>query len=194
MELDVWCHEKVGMLSIDADFFTLEEERSLAVYLEQWIAQKVGSAVPIVFHDEHVELIKHVRRRVDFIVNFDFHMDCRIEFLRGEDTKVPPCSASVFETLISQRMVDRYVWAVPRNRMAQAALVYSSALVLNAQPSLTRIHCVSGGYACEKILDHARIDSVFVCRSPDYATHETDAVFLRMKSAAAALHEECRRR
>ena len=186
MELAKWCSHKAGVLSIDSDFFALDEERRLAPRLEATLAQKASAHVPIFFGDEHVELINHIRQPVDFIVNFDYHMDCRIEFLRGDAPMVPPASASVFETLLSQSFANRYIWALPRTRRAQAALVYSSAFVMNAQPLLTRIHCVSAEYACETILDHSKIDLVFVCRSPDYATPETDAVLRRLKSVAAS--------
>jgi hypothetical protein len=186
MELARWCSHKAGVLSIDSDFFALDEERRLVPRLEATIAQKAGAHVPVLFGDEHVELIDHVREPVDFIVNFDYHMDCRVEFLRGDAPRVPPSSASVFETLLSQSLVNRYIWAVPRSRSAQAALVYSSAFAINAQPLLTRIHCVSAEYACETILDHSTIDLVFVCRSPDYSTPETDAVLRRLRSVAAS--------
>jgi hypothetical protein len=176
MELARWCSHKAGVLSIDSDFFALDEERRLVPRLEATIAQKAGAHVPVLFGDEHVELVDHVRD----------HMDCRVEFLRGDAPRVPPSSASIFETLLSQSLVNRYIWAVPRSRSAQAALVYSSAFAINAQPLLTRIHCVSAEYACETILDHSTIDLVFVCRSPDYSTPETDAVLRRLRSVAAS--------
>ncbi len=185
MDLDEWIDNKLGILSIDADFFGREEEQQLAPCIKNWVLRKVGAGVQIVFRDEHVDLIKLVSHPVNFIINFDYHMDCRIEFLYGGEPKTPPCSGSLFESLLSYGLTEKYIWALPNSRSRQASLVYSSAFVGNGQPLLTRIHCVSGRYALERILDRAKIGFIFVCRSPDYATAETDAILDSLTSLVA---------
>lgn len=176
MNLKQWIHGKSGILSVDADFFTLKEEQQLAPWMISRIAWKAVSDVDIVFYDEHVDLVKLVTYPVDFVINFDYHMDCRVEFLHGEGAKTPPCSASLFENLLSTGLTSRYIWAFPNSRSRQAASMYSSAFVSNNQPLLTRIHCINGQYVMDELLDLAKISLIFVCRSPDYATVETDAI------------------
>jgi hypothetical protein len=186
MDLEKWLQRKTGILSVDVDFFTREEERPLAPRVESWVARKVAAGARVAFRDEHVDLIELISRPVDFVLNFDFHMDCRIEFLHGDEPKSPPCSASVFEGLLSQRLVERYIWAFPISKRRRAASVYSSAFSTTGRQLLTRIHCVSGRDALDELLPHAAITAVFVCRSPDYATADTDAIFADLRSAVAA--------
>jgi hypothetical protein len=177
MNLEQWIHNKSGILSADADFFTLKEEQHLAPRVMSQIAAKVAAGAEIVFRDDHVDLIKLVTHPVDFVINFDYHMDCRLEFLHGEGPKIPPCNASLFESLLSASLTERYIWAYPNSRRRQVALVYSSAFVSNSQPLLTHVHCINGRYVLDELLDIAQINLIFVCRSPDYATSETDAIF-----------------
>ena len=184
MDLDQWIRGKTGTVSIDADFFTDEEERRLAPGIEACVARQLVAGAQIAFRDEHVDLVPLVPDPVDFIVNFDFHMDCRIEFLHGDEPLTPPCNASLFETLLASGSTAKYVWAFPSARRREAALAYSSALLADRQPRLHRIHCVSGAYAIDRLLDRATIASIFVCRSPAYATADTDAVYERLRSLA----------
>jgi hypothetical protein len=182
MDLDEWIRNKTGTASIDADFFTHEEERRLTARVEDYVAQQLAAGARIAFRDEHVDLVQLVSDPVDFILNFDYHMDCRIEFLHGDEPMTPPCNASLFETLLSSGSTEKYIWAFPSTRRRQAALAYSSAFVAGRQPRMHRIHCVSGAYAIDRLLGRATIASIFVCRSPEYATADTDAVYERLSS------------
>jgi hypothetical protein len=173
-DVTTWLGGRTGILSIDADFFCHYPERQLAPRMGEILA-RMALRRPVTFCDEHVDLVRLVCHQVDFIVNFDFHMDCRIEFLHGTPPLVPPASNSVFETLLADGLVQRYVWAFPTARRAVAAQVYASAALADRQPLLQRIHAVPGEAALCGLGD-AMIDSAFVCRSPAYATPETDAV------------------
>jgi hypothetical protein len=184
MDLDEWIRGKTGTVSIDADFFVDQEERGLTARVEACVARQLAAGARIDFRDEHVDLVPLVPELVDFIVNFDFHMDCRIEFLHGDEPRTPPCNASLFETLLASGSAEKYVWAFPAARRKEAALAYSSALLADRQPRMPRIHCVSGAYAIDTLLDQATIASIFVCRSPDYATADTDAIYARLRSLA----------
>src|SRR6266700_5896521 len=139
MKLSRWIHDKRGTVCVDADFFTLKEEQQLAPRVINWIAENQAGGVRIAFHDEHVELLKLLAHPIDFIVNFDYHMDCSLEFLHGEAARINPCSASLFENMLSTGRIKRYIWALPNSRYRDASLVYSSAFVRNNQPLLTRI-------------------------------------------------------
>jgi hypothetical protein len=182
MNLRQWIHNKSGILSVDVDFFTLKEEQQIAPLLINQISLKVLAGAEIVFCDEHVDLIDLATHPVDFIINFDYHMDCRVEFLHGASSKIPPCSASLFENLLSVGLTEKYIWAFPNSRNFQAASVYSSAFINNSQPLLTRIHCINGHSVLDELLSIAKIDFIFVCRSPDYATSETDAILEDLRS------------
>jgi len=182
MDLAEWIRNKTGTVSIDADFFTRDEERQLAPLVQDCVEEHLAAGARIAFRDEHVELVQLVSEPVDFILNFDYHMDCRIEFLLGDEPRTPPCNASLFETLLSSGLTEKYVWAFPSTRSRQAALVYSSAFIANRQPRISQLHCVSGRYALERLLNRATIASIFVCRSPDYATAGTDAILAGLRS------------
>jgi hypothetical protein len=184
MDLDQWIRGKTGTLSIDADFFTCDEERRLATRVEDLVARELAGGAHIAFHDEHVALVALVSRPVDFILNFDFHMDCRIEYLHGDAPRTPPCSASVFETLLSSGLTEKYIWAFPSTRRRDVALVYSSAVIANRQPRISDVHCVDGRYALDELLGRATIASIFVCRSPGYATTQTHAIHDRLRALA----------
>jgi hypothetical protein len=184
MLLDEWVSGRSGIVSIDADFFTDQAEQQLAPTLAAWLARATVAGIPVAFRDDHVDLVGLVSRPVDFILNFDYHMDCRLEFLHGDQPRIPPCSASVFETLLSDGLTERYVWAFPAARSRSAALAYSSAFVANRQPLLARMHCVTGGDALERILDQVHTSLIFVCRSPDYATADTDVIYDDLRSLA----------
>jgi hypothetical protein len=182
MDLAEWIRGRTGAVSIDADFFTDAEERRLAARVEACVARRLAAGARIAFRDEHVDLVPFVSEPVDFIVNFDFHMDCRIEYLHGDEARTPPCNASLFETLLGSAATEKYVWAFPSAREREAAIAYSSGLLASGPARMRRIHCVSGAYAIEGLLDEAMITSVFVCRSPDYATADTDAIYARLRS------------
>jgi len=186
VELHEWIRGRTGVLSIDADFFTLEDERRLVPLAEDLVARELARDARIEFRDEHVDLLGLIAEPVDFVVNLDYHMDCRVEFLHGDAPRRPPCRASLLETVLGSRLAERYVWAFPASRRADAARVYASAFFAYRQPLLARLHCVSGRYALERLLDGATIASIFVCRSPGYATAATDAVHDRLASLAAS--------
>lgn len=180
MDLDEWIRGKRGMLSIDADFFARRDELALAPLVEDRVARELAAGAQMTFREEHVDLVELVTRPVDFVLNFDFHMDCRLEYLHGDEPRAPPCSASVFETLLSGGLTDKYIWAYPATRRRQVAQVYASAVVADRQPRMSRMHCVDGRYALHRLLGRATIDSIFVCRSPAYASADTDAVHDRL--------------
>lgn len=184
MELDEWIHARAGIVSIDADFFTKGEEQDLAARVTEWFSSRVGSGVPVVFRDEHVDLVELVSRPVGFVLNLDYHMDLRIEFLHGEPARTPPSSASVFETLLADGLIEKYIWAFPSGRRRVASTVYTSAFVTGRQPLLAQIHCVEGRYALDRIMSRMEAVSIFVCRSPGYATAETDAIYAGLRRVA----------
>ena len=123
MELHEWIRGRTGVLSIDADFFTLEDERRLVPLAEDLVARELARDARIEFRDEHVDLLGLIAEPVDFVVNLDYHMDCRVEFLHGDAPRRPPCSASLFETVLGSGLAERYVWAFPASRRADAARV-----------------------------------------------------------------------
>lgn len=176
MNLNDWLPGKHGILSADADFFTFADEQLIAPEVIDYLTRKIAAGAEIAFRDEHVALIDLVARPVDFIINFDFHMDCRVEYLHGAPAKVPPCNATVFEHLLSSGLAERYIWGFPNIRAAKVASVYASAFIESNQPLLTRIHCIPGHRVLKELLELPQIDAIFVCRSPDYATANTDAI------------------
>ncbi len=181
-DLAQWIRGRAGIVSIDADFFTDPQEQRLLPHLRTWLMNE-GAEAPIVFRTEHVDLIDMVRRPVEFLINFDFHMDCRVEFLHGDPPKRPPCSASVFETLLGDGLIERYIWAFPAVRRAVAAQVFSSGVITGRQPLLSRIHCVEGRDVLG-LLTGVEVEGVFVCRSPSYATATTNAIYDDLRSMA----------
>jgi hypothetical protein len=184
MDVDEWIRNRSGIVSIDTDFFTNVAEQGLAAQVTDWLSRRVDGGVPVVFRDEHVDLVELVSRPVDFAVNLDYHMDLRLEFLHGEPARTPPSSASVFETLLADGLVEKYIWAFPSERRRTASMVYSSAFVTGRQPLLAQIHCVDGRYALDRIMSRVGLVSIFVCRSPDYATAETDAIYDSLRRVA----------
>ncbi|MFB7476054.1 hypothetical protein [Kitasatospora sp. NPDC056184] len=181
-DLAQWVRGRTGIVSIDADFFSDPPEQILLPPLKSWLANEAAGA-PIVFRNEHVDLVDLVPRPVEFLINFDFHMDCRVEFLHGDPPKSPPCSASVFETLLGDGLIERYIWAFPAARRTVAARVFSSAVVTGRQPLLPRIHGIEGREMVGA-LTGVDVESVFVCRSPSYATATTDAIYDDLQSRA----------
>ena len=162
-------------VSIDADFFTLPDEQLLLAPLLAWLHGHVASGRPVVLRDDHADLVATLPHPVEVIVNFDFHMDLTIEFLLGAPA-APVADAAVFESLLAEGRTERYVWAHPVQRRATAARVYASALLADRQPLLSAIHCLPGPEALDLL---AELDVVwaFVCRSPGYATPDTEAAF-----------------
>jgi hypothetical protein len=171
------------LISIDADFFTMPSEQRLAEQLEVWFAQ-VARQTPVIIRENHVDLVDLVEP-VDLVVNFDFHMDLRLEFLHGAPACSPPQDATVFESILATSRAGRYVWAHPESRRADAATAYASACLAGSQPLLQRIHCLPGTAVLTDVLPRVRPAAVFVCRSPAYATEQTDAVFERLRLAAS---------
>ena len=153
-------------LSIDADFFTEPGEQQLVEPLAELLADLVGS----------------LAEPVDIVINFDFHMDVRIEFLQGDRPLVPPQDATVFESVLTSGTAGRYLWAHPAGRAREAADAYTAAFVAGKQPVLRNIHCLPG-YRALSLLAKAQIKLVFLCRSPRYATTATDAAFERLREA-----------
>ncbi|WP_328457648.1 hypothetical protein OG780_42885 [Streptomyces sp. NBC_00386] len=179
-DLAQWIRGRAGIVSIDADFFTNPPEQRLLPPMRTWLTNEAAGA-PVAFRTEHVDLVDLVPRPVEFLINFDFHMDCRVEFLHGDPPKCPPCSASVFETLLSDGLIERYIWAFPAVRRTVAARVFSSAVITGRQPLLSRIHGIEGRDMAEA-LTGIEVESVFVCRSPSYATVTTDAIYDDLQS------------
>ncbi len=168
-------HRPTAVVSIDADFFTCSEEQRLRAPLVSWLGCSVTAGVPVWVSDDHVDLVEALPRPVDVIVNFDFHMDMTLDFLLGAPA-ARPADASVFESLVADRVVRRYLWAHPVSRRKTAARIYTSALLAGRQPLLGNVHCMSGVDAMA-ILDELDVVWAFVCRSPGYATTVTDAAF-----------------
>jgi hypothetical protein len=179
-ELARWIGGRTGIVSIDADFFTHPDEQRLLPRVREWLFREAKGA-PAFFRAEHVDLVGLISHPADFVLNFDFHMDCRVEFLHGDPAKTPPCSASVFETLLCDGLIERYIWAFPVARRTVAARVYSSAVVAERQPLLRRIHCIDGRDALAGLVG-VEIETVFVCRSSAYATAATDAIYNDLRS------------
>jgi hypothetical protein len=176
---------------VDTDFFTHPEELRIAPKLQAWLAGEVRVGVPLTFREDHVDLVQSMTTMVDLVVNFDFHMDLRLEFLHGADPLTPPQDASVFETILTAALTSRYVWAHPVSRRADAARAYASAVATGRQPLVSRIHCLPGVEALT-MLKKLRISSIFVCRSPAYATADTDRVFWGLRHMAATVSSERR--
>lgn len=174
---------RTGILSVDTDFFIRNDERLLAAKLETWLTEKVAAGVPVTCRDDHVDLVDLVSKPVGVLLNFDSHMDLSLGFLFGEAPHVPPQDATVFETILATDLTDRYMWAHPVSRSRDAARVYAMAAIAGRQPLVRRIHCLLGVVALQ-LLDQIRISSVFVCRSPGYATAETEVVFRRLREIA----------
>ena len=168
-------------MSIDADFFKCPEEQELVGPLTRWLSDRVGKGVPVVFREHHVDFVTASAERVDVVINFDFHMDMRVEFLLGAPSAAP-MDATIFESKVATGMTERYVWAYPVSRRATVARVYATATLAARQPLLSRIHCLSGPEALS-LLGELDVRSVFVCRSPQYATAVTDAAFARLQHA-----------
>jgi hypothetical protein len=175
---------QTGIVSIDTDFFVQRRERALAGRLAAWLAAEVAAGVPVTCREDHVDLVDLVRTPVEVCLNFDSHMDLSVGYLLGDDPRVPPEDATVFETILAAGLTRRYIWAHPASRSRAVASVYAGALVAGRQRALNRIHCLSGEAALH-VLDGIRTDSVFVCRSPGYETAETAAVYRRLCSIAA---------
>jgi hypothetical protein len=168
-------------VSIDTDFFTRSEEQELLTPLARWLGERVEDGVPVFVRENHVDFAGIVAGPVDTTVNFDFHMDMRIEFLLGAPYAAP-VDATVFESVLATGMSRRYVWAHPLSRRRTVAKVYTAAALAARQPLLSRIHCLPGHEALS-LLDGLEVTCAFVCRSPGYATKATDLAFTRLSNA-----------
>ncbi len=187
MDLAEWVDGRTGLVSVDADFFTRAEEQRLIADVETWLTAVLSIGVPVTFRQDHVDLVDLMTQPVEVVLNFDFHMDLRLEFLLGDAAVVPPQDATVFETILACGLTNRYIWAHPVSRRGEVAHVYASAAVAGLQPLLARIHCVPGVDAVNKLLESMALTSVFVCRSPGYSTVDTDLAFRRLQAAAERL-------
>lgn len=173
------------LVSIDTDFFCNPAEQGLVSRFDTWLRDVLSAGVPVVVEQDHVRLVDLIRERVDVIVNFDFHMDLRIDFLNGDAARRPPHDATVFESILADGLVDTYIWAHPVSRRRDAAQVFATAYLTGRQPVLGKIHCVDGADVLDHILDRVHTTSAFVCRSPGYATRDTDLVFSQLQATAA---------
>lgn len=180
LELTAWMAQRQGIVSLDADFFLQSEEQQLAPLLTSWVRTKARAGIPAICAVEHLDLLAHVTKPVDYILNFDYHMDCSIEFLHGRRAKRVPCCASFFEALLSESRIAKYIWVVPSSRYHQAALVYASALMWNRQPLLRKIHCIDAKQA-PVLIGAGAVELVFACRSPEYSTVQTDSIFQQLQ-------------
>jgi hypothetical protein len=169
-----------GTVSIDTDFFIRPEEQLLVEPLVRWLGRRVDEGMTVVVREHHVDFLA-TSNPVDVTINFDFHMDMRVEFLLGE-RYAAPIDATVFESVLATGKSERYVWAHPLSRRATAARVYAAATLAARQPLLSRIHCVPGPDALS-MLDELDVSWAFVCRSPAYATNATDLAFARLQRA-----------
>lgn len=184
MELAEWLDGRTSLVSIDADFFTQPEESRIVEDVAAWFAGAVLTGARVTFHEDHVHLVDVMKDRVDVAVNFDFHMDLRREFLMGAQPLVPPQDATVFESIIASGLAHHYVWAHPVSRRKEVARTYASAVVAGRQPLLTQIHCIPGVEVLQRLLNRMTVVMVFVCRSPGYATADTDLAFRRLHATA----------
>jgi hypothetical protein len=184
-DLDSWIQGRKVALSIDADFFAEPDEQQLVGPLAGWLADCVAAGVPAVCCDDHVDLVGLLTEPVDIVINFDFHMDLRIEFLHGDRPLMPPQDATVFESVLSSGTAGRYLWAHPASRAREAADVYTAAFVAGKQPVLRNIHCLPGQRAFS-VLAKGQTKQIFLCRSPYYATNATDAAFGRLREVITA--------
>lgn len=137
----------------------------------------------MIVREDHVDLVE-LAEPVDLVVNFDFHMDLRLEFLHGAPACSPPQDATVFESILATGQAGHYVWAHPESRRTDAAAAYTSAWLRGSQPLLRRIHCLPGSSVLGDLLPRVDPNLIFVCRSPAYATSQTDVVFERLRSLA----------
>jgi hypothetical protein len=169
-------------VSIDTDFFTRPDEQELVEPLATWLRDRVGDGMPVTLRDDHVDYVGLVGEPVDVTVNFDFHLDMRIEFLLGAHV-AGPTDATVFESVMSAGLTREYVWAHPVSRRPTAARVYATAVLAGEQPLLTRMHCLPGSEALS-LLAELDVAWAFICRSPEYATRATDAAFAQLERAA----------
>lgn len=174
---------QAALLSIDTDIFVDQGELQLAAALEVQVARLVAAGVPVTYRQDHVDLVHLVDRRFDVVLNFDRHMDLSLEFLAGAAPHHPPHDATVFETILSSGHAQHYIWAYPTSRGPDAAWVFAWAVRSDRQPLVRRIHCLLATEATV-LLDQLRVEWVFVCRSPEYATADSEAVFERLRRIA----------
>jgi hypothetical protein len=184
MDLGEWIDGRTGLVSIDADFFTQPEEFGIVEDVAAWFAGVVLTGARVTFHEDHVDLVDLMTDRVDVAVNFDFHMDLRREFLMGAKPLVPPQDATVFESILASGLADRYVWAHPVSRRKEVAWTYAAAVVAGRQALLKQIHCIPGVEVLQRLLNRMTVGMVFVCRSPGYATANTDLAFRHLRATA----------
>jgi hypothetical protein len=177
-----WAGGGSAAVSIDADFFSDPEEQRLVTPLVRWLVSRVRAGVPVDVREDHVDYHQSIRTSVDLTINFDFHMDMRIDFLFGAPP-AEPADPTVFESVLATGATRDYVWAHPVGRRQTVADVYTAALLADRQPLLRRIHGLPGADALG-LLDEVEVAWVFVCRSPGYATADTDAAFQRLRDAA----------
>jgi hypothetical protein len=168
--------------SIDTDFFTPPDEQKLDEPLATWLRARVGGGMPVTLRDDHVDYVSLAEEPVDVTINFDFHLDMRIEFLLGAQVAALT-DATVFESVVATGLTQEYVWAHPVSRRPTAARVYATAVLAAKQPLLSRMHCLYGLEALS-MLDDLVVSWAFICRSPEYATQATDAAFAELKRAA----------
>lgn len=184
-DLDAWIRGRNVAVSIDADFFAEPNEQQLVEPLAEWLADRVAADIPATCREDHVDLIDFLAEPVDLVMNFDFHMDLRIEFLRGDAPCMPPQDATVFESVLTSGTAHRYLWAHPAGRACEVASIYTAAFVSGGQPLLGNIHCLPG-HAALPLLTKGQTTSIFVCRSPGYSTTATDAAFVRLREVMMA--------
>lgn len=185
-DLERWLIGRTAILSVDVDYFMSDPEHDLADILSDFVLRLMRTGTNLTCDDHHVALADLPVFPVDIVVNFDFHMDCRLEYLFGDAARVPPCNATVFEHLLSSGQLSRYIWALPEERYKDAADAYCRALILQRQPWLSNIHCITGREVLDSLLPLVDIRHIFVCRSPEYRTAFTDALYGRLTAPAGA--------
>jgi hypothetical protein len=185
VELSEWLRGRRALISIDADFFSDPEEVESHAEFEGWLDRTVANGVAVTVSRDHVDLVAQMPP-VDVVINFDYHMDLRLEFLFGAPALHPAQDASVFESILVSGLTQRYVWAHPQRRSVDAARVYASSVLAGRQPLIQRIHCLPGVTVMRQLIQRPLVESVFVCQSPDYSTPDSDSIFATLAAIAAS--------
>jgi len=86
-------------ISIDADFFAEAAEQRLVKPLARWLEHAVSAGAPVDVSEYHSDYHLDLTGPVDLTINFDFHMDMRIEFLFGDRPRACPASGSGLDAI-----------------------------------------------------------------------------------------------
>jgi hypothetical protein len=91
-----WIENPSVVVSINADLFMAKELRILYGPMLRWIKNCCINGNRLVVDREHSEIFNQISISTEYVLNFDYHMDVRIEYMLGAEPLLDIMDLNVF--------------------------------------------------------------------------------------------------